>query len=190
LSRFQMQPHQMLSGVPLSTKVKVTDGQQGNVDTIQLMKAVANSYRDNPLVRDLALNIVHCAGVQDHKFVTEAAALGDYVQKNVRYSRDPYGTEMLQDPLFLIQRITEGRARGDCDDQALLFSTLALAIGLDPYFRAIKYRSFWGPYDHIYSVVYDRDIGSPEERLVVDTITNKPIGYEVRHRYGEEYRVY
>lgn len=190
MSQFRILPHQMLGSTPLSTKTRVTNGLQGNVDTIQLMRAVANTYRDNPLVRDLALNVIHCANVPDHKFVTEAEEIGKYVQAHVRYARDPYGTEMLQDPLFLIGRIGEGRAYGDCDDQALLVGTLLLALGIDPFWRAVKYRSYWGPFDHIYTVVYDKDLGRPEERLAIDTITSKPIGFEVRHKYGEEYRVF
>lgn len=155
-----------------------------------MMKKVARLRSSDPLLRKLALNILQHYRVPSHNFVEEALAIGDYVKDKVRYVRDPEGVEYLTDPKDLIKQIQEGLAQGDCDDMALLTATLLLAVGHEPYFRAVRYQDSFGPYNHIYVVDYDRNYHSQEMRVVLDCILkDRPIGSEVEHMNGDEYAI-
>lgn len=154
------------------------------------MKKVARIRAGDPLIRQLALNILQQYGVASHHFVDEALAIGDYVKNKVRYVRDPENIEYLTDPLKMVKMIQADRAQGDCDDMALLTATLLLAVGHQPFFRAVRYDQSLGNYNHIYTVVYDRNMRGPEQRVVLDCILkDQEIGSEVNHVNGEEYAV-
>jgi len=121
------------------------------------MKKVARDRAGHPKIRKLALNILSHNNIPDHHFLEEATAIGQYVQQKVRYVRDPEHIEYLQDPLDLVDQIVKGEAQGDCDDMALLAATLLISIGVSPKFRAIRHKTHFGPYNHIYVVVFDRN---------------------------------
>lgn len=155
-----------------------------------MMKKVARLRASDPLLRKLALNILQQYNVPSHHFVDEALAIGDYVKQKVRYVRDPEGVEYLTDPKDLIKQIQNGLAQGDCDDMALLIATLLLAIGHEPYFRAVRYQDSFGPYNHIYVVDYDHNGQGQKLRVVLDGILkDREIGSEVEHISGDEYAI-
>lgn len=178
-----------LGELPLSINGELAAGSKGNIQTLELMRRVARENRDHPLVRDVSLQIINHAGTVDHHFLTEAQVIGAWAQDKVKYVRDPAGVEQLQDPKLMLREIAEnGVAFGDCDDISLLIATMLLTIGAMPYFRAVKYRHRLGPFNHVYVVLYDRNFLGKKERLVLDGIVkHKPIGFEMPHKYGEEY---
>lgn len=183
-----LDPALMLEGLPEISTKKLPDGIQGNKETIKVMTKVARERAGHPVVQTFARNILLSYHVPSQDYVDEALAIGDYVLKHVRYVRDPDGIEQLQDPVTMIDQITRGISQGDCDDMALLIATLLIAIGHQPYFRAVRYKDSSGPYNHIYVVVYERNWGSPKMRVVLDAILKRaPIGTEVRHKSGDEY---
>lgn len=144
----------------------------------------------HPLLRKLALNILQEYRVASHHFVDEALAIGDYVKSRVRYVRDPDNIEYLIDPLDMVKNIQNGTAQGDCDDMALTTATLLLAIGHQPYFRAVRYEQAVGNYNHIYVVDYEKNPYDKKTRVVLDCILkDKAIGTEVNHQNGEEYAI-
>jgi len=158
------------------------------------MKRVAHQRKGHPVVRRLSLAILEnrFSGTKSHNYAQEAKAIAEFVQKNVRYVKDPLGIEYLQDPLMMIENLERGIATGDCDDMSLLIATLLLSIGHQPYFRTVRYRSRTGPYNHIYVVAYEGDIinRGKKQRVVMDAIVKeKPIGFEVPHVSGDEYKV-
>ena len=161
---------------------KIPDFAAGNLETVKVMRSLARERMTHPKVRQLALNIISGGAIGSHNYLDEAQILGEFVQKNVRYVRDPHGVEQLHDPLYMIQKIEEGTAQGDCDDQALLLATLLLSIGAQPYFAMVRYTTNGGSYNHIYTVVYEKNWTSPRKRFVLDTIIkDKPMGFEVPH---------
>ena len=170
--------------------MKIDDGLNGNIQTIDFMKQVARVRSGDPLIRKLALNILQEYRVPSHYYLDEARAVGDFVKNSVRYVRDPNNIEYLQDPTDLVKQIQSGTAQGDCDDMAMLTASLLLSIGHEPYFRAVRYVNSVGNYNHIYVVDYDKNPGGRKERLVIDCIIKgKPIGFEVPHVNGDEYEV-
>ena len=154
------------------------------------MKKVARLRAGDPLLRKLALNILQQYQVPSHYFAEEALAIGDYVKNNVRYVRDPDNIEYLQDPVKMVTDIQNKSAQGDCDDMALLTASLLLTIGHQPLFRAVRYDSMVGNYNHIYVIVYERDPYGAEQRIVLDPILkNKPIGTETSYANGDDYPI-
>lgn len=190
MRRLGLQPHRNLGQVAKISESDIDGGLIGNLQTIDAMIKSARLRAGDPLVRKLATNILQEYQVQSHYFADEALAIGDYVKKNVRYVRDPSNIEYLQDPLKLINDLQAGSAQGDCDDMALLTATLLLSVGHDPFFRAVRYDSKSGNFNHIYVVCYERNAASPEQRIVLDCILkNRPIGSEVTQINGEEYQI-
>lgn len=168
----------------------IRNGLGGNMDTVSIMKNLARKRSKEPVVRDLALNILRSYGITSHQYLNECMAIGDYVKNNVRYLRDIDNVERLEDPLLMIQNLAKGTAAGDCDDMSLLIATLLLSIGAQPFFRVVRYQGKHGPYNHIYVVCYERNGKTKPKRVVLDAIVkDKPIGYEVPHTSGEDFKV-
>lgn len=187
---FKPAPEMLLGDLPPVSQGKLPDGKKGNLRTIKVMKKVAHERKGHPLVRNLALNILKSENVESNQFLDESRVIGEFVQEHVRYVRDTFGIEQLHDPVLMIKNIQKGTAQGDCDDMSLLIVTLLLSIGHYPKFRAVRYGSFFGPYNHIYVVDYDRNGRTPLKRLSIDAIVkDRPIGFEVKHTSGREYPV-
>ena len=179
------------------------------------MKTLAAARSGHPMVRQLAINILNHRNIKSHNYIDEAKAIAEYVQKNVQYVRDADGIEQLYDPITIIEQLKRGCARCDCDDMALLIASLLKSIGHKPYFRMVRYRTKKGPYQHIYVVVYDKNLNQKagglsqragglsqragglsqragglsqkKIRIALDAIVkHKKIGFEVPHMSGME----
>ena len=189
-------PLRNLGKLPDQTISKVGDGIKGNLDTVEVMKKMARDYSRHPLVKRLATNILHHQKIPSHHYLQEARAIGTFVQKHIRYVKDPVGTESLQAPDMMIRMMQDaGYAMGDCDDMSLLIASLLMSIGIRPKFRTVRYNSKSGPFNHIYVVVYENNIADTMmpgqvQRLVLDAIIkDRPIGFEINHASGQEFDV-
>ena len=168
----------------------LSGGERGNIQTVRFMIREARKNSRNPFIRQKALNILANAGIPSHDDLSEALAIGAWVQRNVRYVKDPADVELLTNPLTLLDQISIGQGMGDCDDMSLLIATLLLSIGHNPYFRAVRYNRDKGYYDHIYVVDYLIDLSRIKRRIVLDAIfKDQPIGYETSHQSGTEFKV-
>jgi hypothetical protein len=187
-----MSPESQLQGKKNQLLVKnsgLSGGIAGNLQTLQAMKKIAKQRAGHPMVRKLALNILNYYNIDSHQYGEEARAIGTYVQQKVRYVKDPTGIEQLHDPVTMIDQIQRGIARGDCDDMALLTASLLYAIGHTPKFRCVRYKSKFGPYNHIYVVDYV-NVKGKKQRIVLDCIIkDKAIGFEIGHMSGDEYSI-
>lgn len=188
---YQRTPESQIgSNTPETKEYKLGNGLKGNLDTVQFMIKVARERSRHPLVRELALRILECYKVESNDYINEALAIGDWVKKKTRYCRDINGVETIHDPITMIDMIKRGQAHFDCDDQSLLTATLLLSIGHQPYFRVIRYSNQFSGYQHIYTVVYEKNHNTRKKRIVLDTILKrKPLGYENRHVAGREFKV-
>lgn len=175
-----------LSRVPDVAEREIGVGFAANLQTASMIREIARLRSTDPRIRALALSIVK--GVPSHDYLGEARAIGEFVQKQVRYVRDIAGVEQIHDPLLMLKKLVEGKAQGDCDDMVLFAATLMLSIGCAPLMRVVKYRPEFLSWNHIYLVVYEKPgARRPRERLVVDCIVkDHPIGYEIPHASGEE----
>jgi hypothetical protein len=186
----QLKPQWELGSLPNTAQTNLSNSDRGNYETVEMMKKVARQRASHPMVRGLALSILEQAGIPSHDFLTEARALAEYVQQEVRYVRDIEGVEQLHDPLYMIEKLKAGTAQGDCDDMAMLLATLLLSVGHSPLFAIVRYRSTSGPFNHIYVVEYDKNWGKTKKRLVMDCILkDRHIGNEVPHVSRKEIKI-
>jgi transglutaminase-like putative cysteine protease len=75
-------------------------------------------------VRQRAIDILMARGVRPKDYLAEIKALFEWVQDNIRYTKDPFRVEALHSA----RRMLELRA-GDCDDMAIVLGAMLEAIG-------------------------------------------------------------
>lgn len=150
---------------------------------------MAHNRKGHPLVRKVAENVINHYGTKSQNFYDECYAIGDWVKNVCPYAKDPYGIESLKDPVTMLDLIKRDEFRGDCDDMALMISTLLLSLGHRPYLCIVRYPGKTSGFQHIYVCVYQKNYrqkGKPR-RLVLDAIVkDKKTGYEVPHTYKKE----
>lgn len=182
--------NQNLGNLPSIKSTSHPSGEKGNRKTVKLIQKVVRFRSGHPMIRQMAENILNYYQVKSHNFLDEARAIGHYVKVHMPYLRDPVGREYVQDPVMMVERLRGGTLRGDCDDMSVLIATLLKSIGHHPRLRIVKYRKTSGAFNHIYIVVYTKNHGRKPIRLSIDAILkDKPIGYEVKHQYGEEIKL-
>ena len=193
MSRFfrkQLQKNRGFGSTPLkAVQTQLSGGVTGNEETVGFMQQIGRARAGDIRVRSAALSIIKSLGSQD--YWDEAYAIGAWVQKNVRYVRDPDGIEQLTDPVTLLDQIQKGNgAQGDCDDMSLLIASLLLSIGHQPLYRCVRFRGETsGPFEHIYVVVNEENHGDAAPSLLaLDAILKrKPIGTEVPYSSYSDY---
>lgn len=127
-----------------ATLLALPDGDAGTRATLRIMASLVRQYRKSLPARSLALDIIE--RVPGHKnYAGEAAAICNWVKRNIRYTRDVTDVETLQTPLKTLDI-----GQGDCDDQATLTATLLEAVGFNTRFLAIRTATF-GPFVHVVS---------------------------------------
>jgi hypothetical protein len=87
---------------------------------IELIRRGAKDFH----VRQAAIGILRRRDVRPKDYLGEIKALFEWVQRNVRYTRDPCRVEVLHSP----RRMLQLRA-GDCDDMSILLGAMLEAIG-------------------------------------------------------------
>lgn len=157
-------------------ELALAGGTQGIADTLRYMNQAVDQYKTHPKIRELALQLTR--GLQQKDYTGEARKIFDYVQKRVRYVRDINGVETLQTPLKTLEY-----GAGDCDDKAMLLSTLLQSLGHNSRFVAVGTRP--GVLSHV--AVEDNINGN-----WVNLETTEPVGfgwappYIAEHMYGDQ----
>lgn len=124
-------------------------GADGIRDTLTLMQSIVNRSFLNPLIRRLAADATAHCDPADKRCLS--ASLLSFVQRSMRYVRDPVGVEALHDPVSIAQEIVRGgKPFGDCDDFSLFLATLMKSVGLPAAFKAVGFSG--GPLSHVYVV--------------------------------------
>ena len=130
---------------PLTSRLGlIPSGASGIHATLRLMRDIVRQYKTNLSIRHFAMQLV--ANVPDKDFEGEVYAVFSWVRDNIRYTRDVNGVETLQTPDKTIQL-----GQGDCDDQAVLVSSLLESIGFQTRFTAIGFQP--GIYQHVFCEV-------------------------------------
>jgi transglutaminase-like putative cysteine protease len=144
-------------------KVWNAPGDTGNRDTAANMAAMARSRRSDPAVSAAWVDIA--GQVVPPTTYDEGMMLRSWLAQHFQFQRDPTGTgvfggteelELLQDPLLMLQQITQSYvARGDCDDAAILGA--ALALGAPVPFSGVRFALVGldanQPYEHVYAEI-------------------------------------
>jgi len=163
-------------------------GRMSDPDRLKFLRSVAEQRGRDPRIRELAFTLI--AGTQERDYPAQAARLLKAVQPGgplMAYVNEP--GEVLQDPIYTLKV-----KAGDCDDAALLLSSLFEALrmpwryvlsGMNPI---TKERVRWvegTPYPHgvRWAHIYTRvgwPVFAPKTWAWAEpTVRNAPLGWDV-----------
>ena len=114
---------------PQPTKVRISlhripKGYSGTLKTVGHMSSLIRQGAKDFHVRQTAIDILLERDVKPKDYLGEIRALFEWVQQNIRYTRDTFGVEVLHSA----RRMLELRA-GDCDDLSILLASMLESIG-------------------------------------------------------------
>lgn len=102
-----------------------TDGRTGEQFMADDCKAAIWRGKNDPRIRQKAIEIIQAKGLDGRQFKEIASAIQDWVRSNITYVHDMKGTELFQEAY----KTLEIKA-GDCDDQAILTAALLMSVGI------------------------------------------------------------
>lgn len=149
----------------------IPKGYLGTQTTLKYIQALIRAGAKNFYVRQKAIDILLEKAVKPKDYLGEIKALFEWVQKNVRYTKDPLRIEILHSA----RRLLELRA-GDCDDMTILLGSMLMAIG-HPVQLVITGPDPVRPklFSHIYLEVFHKGQWIP-----LDATMPYPMGWEPR----------
>jgi hypothetical protein len=103
---------------------KIPSGYRGTLKTVEHIIDLIKQGAKNFHVRQTAIDILLQRGVKPKDYLGEIKTLFEWVQQNVRYTKDTFRVEVLHSA----KRMLELRA-GDCDDMAILLGAMLESIG-------------------------------------------------------------
>lgn len=103
---------------------KIPSGYPGTLKTIEHIVDLIRKGAKDFKVRQTAIGILLQRAVRPKDYLGEIKALFEWVQRNIRYTKDTFRVEVLHSA----RRMLELRA-GDCDDMAILLGAMLEAIG-------------------------------------------------------------
>ncbi|MGH7459570.1 MAG: transglutaminase-like domain-containing protein [Longimicrobiales bacterium] len=153
---------------PRITVRRIPAGQRGTLVTARMIARMIRSGARDFYVRQKAITVFRRYRVRPKDRLGEAAALFDFVRRNIRYTRDILGTELLHSA----RRMLELRA-GDCDDMTILLGALLMATG---HPVRLVLAGFRPNRPHAYSHIYP-EVKIGRQWIAVDATVNKPMGW-------------
>lgn len=148
----------------IGTVYRVQFGSQA--EQVAYLRCMIEAYRGTQTIRQKAVDIVFGVyRLPSKALAAHAVALGDWVQKNIRYVNE--GEETFQTP---IQTLRLGY--GDCDDHTTLICALVEAIGIPTQAVALGWN---GGYRHIFPRAAAR-VGGRLRWIPLDSTLSAPMG--------------
>lgn len=122
-------------------------GEPGLVDCLQQMSRLVSHAITHPLIRKQAMQAIQHCNVGDR--INQQACLMIWVQRHMKFIRDPHGVEALHDPVMIAEAIEHNKQPyGDCDDFSMYLAALMRAVGLRANFRVVGFNG--GRLSHVY----------------------------------------
>ena len=112
------------SETPRIERLRIPSGLAGTRQTAAHVARLIREGASDFYVRQKAIDILLARGVAPKDYIGEIDALFRWVQRHVRYTKDPFQVELLH----TARRMLELRA-GDCDDMTILLGSLVKAVG-------------------------------------------------------------
>jgi hypothetical protein len=106
------------------TTRRIPSGPRGTDCTVDQIRSFILTGAKDFTVRRRVLDVLMARGVRPRDYLGEIKALFEWVQHNIRYTRDPHRVELLHSA----RRMLELRA-GDCDDMTILLGAMLQSIG-------------------------------------------------------------
>ncbi len=154
--------------VPRITIHRVPHGKRGTLVTARMIGQLIREGAKDFYVRQKAIEIFRCYRVRPKDRFGEVHALFDWVRRNIRYTRDILGVELLH----TARRMLELRA-GDCDDMTILLGAMLISTG---HPVRLVLAGFRPERPHVYSHIYP-EVNVRGRWIPIDATVNKPIGW-------------
>ena len=120
--------------------------------TVMRMAELIKTYAVHPYVRWWAEQIV--GEVEAYQTRYEIGAVYNFIQENVRYTKDAVNWEWIKTPELVLHEIqTKGASFGDCDDMTVLGLTLLRSIGFPVAIKIVSYHPD-REFTHVYGLVF------------------------------------
>lgn len=148
----------------IARRIEHAPGMPGIHQTLSIMRRFARAGSSDPAVRHVAAETVRYVPAGDRR--SEAWMVGEWVRHNIRFVRDPIGTETVSTPAEVLRV-----GYGDCDDASTLIAAMLRAIGIRAKFVAIGPDARGLP-QHVYTVA----LTSPP--IALDTAPGLMIGQQ------------
>jgi hypothetical protein len=111
-------------GPPRILFERLAGGYQGTQRTVENIQQLIRSGARDFYVRQHAIDVLMARGIAAKDYLGEIRALFEWVQGNIRYTKDPFRVEVLHSA----RRMLQLRA-GDCDDMTILLGSMLEAVG-------------------------------------------------------------
>jgi Transglutaminase-like superfamily len=111
-------------GLPQVNLAFIPKGYLGTQTTLKHIQALIRAGAKDFYVRQKAIDILLEKAIKPKNYWGEIKALFEWMQQNVRYTKDPFRVEVLHSA----RRLLELRA-GDCDDMTILLGSMLESIG-------------------------------------------------------------
>ncbi len=154
---------------PRIQRGRLPNGTAGTRRTLELMVNLIREGARDFYVRQTAIDILLNSAVPAKAYLEEIETLFRWVQRNIRYTKDPYRSELLTSALRILQlRI------GDCDDMTVLLGSMLEAIGHPVRIVVAGYRRDKPSlFSHVYLEVYYQG-----QCITLDPTMPYPMGWE------------
>jgi len=158
-----------------------------DIQAINKLAAIIVFWGKQPQIRKIAVDIVNDKNpngtwrLDENDHIKEIKSVYDWVNKNVRYTKDPNKIDIFEDPLLTLELKI-----ADCDGYLILIGSLLQAIGY-PVAVAMTSQSKIEALSHVYLLVGNPPSRPPKaigEWIPVDAITNNPITWQPPYAYG------
>jgi hypothetical protein len=163
----------------------LSDGAQGNLETVRAMAAIVNHDRAMPDLRNFVLREI-VGTTAPFNFAGEIDAIFEYAQKQIKYRKDPVGVERVADLWSTLYALNANGPEGDCGIKSTFFATCCALIGHKPFFVLIKQRENQTHYNHVYNAV----LLDGKLRFFDATPEETPAGYEPKSWKRDLYTIF
>lgn len=154
-----------------TTVTALPDGRAGAIATLKYMRDFVHQSIVNPdqIIRAKAVSLI--GDLPPRKYLDEIKRLHAFVRDEIRYVRDPEGTELVQSPEKTLQV-----GMGDCDDKATLLGALLKSVGAPARFMAVGFSG--SGLSHVMVQAKTRNTGDDRaDWLNLETIIPKAAGW-------------
>jgi transglutaminase-like putative cysteine protease len=135
--------------MPVASFDTIPSGFRGTEATINRMLDLIAKGKVDLGVQRVADLIIQKSACAPREYLCKAQALYNFLKSYIRFERDPFGVEMLQEPI-----VTLNRKAGDCDDHTILACAIFGAVGFPYAIKTIKADSRRpDEFSHVYAVV-------------------------------------
>lgn len=133
----------------------------------KVFRDVLSEYKRNPKLIDFSRQLLRKYNIAAKDEIGEIKALHKFVRDEIRYVKDPRGTEYMLTP----DRVLE-ESSGDCEEKAALLATLLNNVGYDAWIDLIDGRGS-GDIDHAIAGVTLKG-----KDIYLETTLPKPVGWK------------